>query len=586
MPRGPHRGPRRGRAWRRDGILAAGLVVLAIGLRLAGPDDLWDHAQPRTMAYAVDMVANGRWILPFDAEGHPATKPPLVPWLAAPAVAVLGPSGRVVHLIPSLGAVLLTVAALWWAGRRWWPRAAADTGAVAVILWISSPLAGRTLVLARPDMVLTAAITVGWLAATIMVVERPRAGELGRTSRRRWLQWGTYVGAAAASTLAKGPAALPLIVAAPAGAWLVRRATWPSPFGLGGPATLAAILLPFAIWWNAAAAVDLTAVVRDVAGGEVFDRMRGAMPETRDAGPIRLLTTAGHLPAYLLARHAPWSLVLLAALALHLRPGWARRPVRSNRAGRIATTMGLALIVATIAVFTLGAGKRADYLAPCLPAASLIAAAWLTSGDRRWHVRTPWLVPALAAALLAAAAVHARRPSNGIPAAAGPHLAAAVRAAMTEAERSGLPIITLGSAEPSLAVRLGRVPDLDLGRHAALVAAGQPHILVHADSLEAWFGHGPAAAGHASQRPGGLDLPTWLRLDPRIERIEVLAGPTRPDESVRVAGAPGSPESAAAGNLGGFPGPDRRLIGTNWGVWTILVVPKGRVFKQASPDSR
>ena len=48
-----------------------------------------DQAQPKTVSYTTDIIANGRWILPIELGEHKATKPPLYNWLAAPAVKAL-----------------------------------------------------------------------------------------------------------------------------------------------------------------------------------------------------------------------------------------------------------------------------------------------------------------------------------------------------------------------------------------------------------------------------------------------------------------------------------------------------------------
>ena len=68
--------------------LLTGLVMLVIfGCRWFGPSDLYDNDQPKTVAYTVDMVEHGRWLLPVDMLGRPATKPPMYNWIGAPFVA-------------------------------------------------------------------------------------------------------------------------------------------------------------------------------------------------------------------------------------------------------------------------------------------------------------------------------------------------------------------------------------------------------------------------------------------------------------------------------------------------------------------
>src|ERR1700730_16185341 len=69
-------------------VLLIACFVVMLGSRLLAPSTLQRFDQPRTASYTADVVVNGRWLLPHDMLGHPATKPPLVNWLAAPVVAL------------------------------------------------------------------------------------------------------------------------------------------------------------------------------------------------------------------------------------------------------------------------------------------------------------------------------------------------------------------------------------------------------------------------------------------------------------------------------------------------------------------
>jgi 4-amino-4-deoxy-L-arabinose transferase-like glycosyltransferase len=73
----------------RPGRLFLFISLTAILLaRVTGPSALQRFDQPKTVSYTADIVANGNWLLPRDILGRPATKPPLVNWLAAPVVAM------------------------------------------------------------------------------------------------------------------------------------------------------------------------------------------------------------------------------------------------------------------------------------------------------------------------------------------------------------------------------------------------------------------------------------------------------------------------------------------------------------------
>ena len=68
-------------------LLTALVMLVIFGCRWFGPSDLYDNDQPKTVAYTVDMVRHGRWLLPVDMLGRPATKPPMYNWISVPVVA-------------------------------------------------------------------------------------------------------------------------------------------------------------------------------------------------------------------------------------------------------------------------------------------------------------------------------------------------------------------------------------------------------------------------------------------------------------------------------------------------------------------
>ena len=107
--------------WRRALVVCSILSLLwAMGARILGPSDSWDHRQPRTISYTTDILVNGghHWILPIEQSRYPATKPPLYNWLAAPMVALIGLSSDLAHKWPSLAALCLCWAVVVRLGRR------------------------------------------------------------------------------------------------------------------------------------------------------------------------------------------------------------------------------------------------------------------------------------------------------------------------------------------------------------------------------------------------------------------------------------------------------------------------------------
>lgn len=536
---------------RRDEAFAAAAVLLALLVGITGPDDGWGHTQPRTMAYAVDIATGGSWVLPRDEAGRPATKPPLHPWLAAPAVAVAGPEHRLAHLWPDLAAATATAAGLLWAGRRWWPRSGGQVGAVAATIWITSLSTMKLAVLARPDMLLVAGVTAAWIAFTDMLVRPGPAGRRG--DPRAWIVAAGF----AAGGLAKGPAVLPLL----AGLWLAAR--WAGPSGRRAlaaswrPGILAAAVLPPLAWLSAAASVDPDWVVGHLLGAEVLDRIAGRLPEAGGDGPVGLLRTLAHLPAYLGLRFLPWTVPLVLGAILAVRPGLSSRPRGRRPADILVPRAGLVLVVATVAVLSFSAGKRADYLAPCLPAASMAAAWWLVRGDRRVHAEAPWAVWVSAGVLMAMQAVHQRRGSDGLPAAFGPAIAAVAEEAGREARRAGgdrpWPVMVLGSVETSLPLRLGRVPADPPERFGRLVAEGTPFLLAHADVGPSPI-DGVGGAAWAAAHPGVRSAAVLV--DRRGDRTAPVAGDDRPGQwAVWLVRVEPQPPAAATDGVGmGFKG--------------------------------
>lgn len=529
---------------RRDTVVAVLALVGAIASLLTSPDDLWGHTQPRTIAYTVDVLEHGRWILPHDAEGRPATKPPLYAWLASPAVAITGPASRWGHLAPSLASTLVVWAALVAAGRRWWPRSGHDVGAIAATIWVTALPAAKVAGLARPDMLLTAAATVAFLAVADLAIEARRQGgrlpPSGGTDRRLWI----VAGAIAFGGLAKGPAILPAALAVP---FVVRLGfdRWPDAIRtVVRPGPMALALLPPAAWFFAAARIDPSWVGGELVGSEFLDRITGRLDDAGAGGLGRLIASSGHYPFYLGVRFLPWSIPLVLAAVLVVRPGAGVRPVARRAADRAIPAAAWVWIAISIVVFTASAGKRADYLAPCLPAASIAAAWWLARGDRRLAWRAPWAIPVAACVLIAMMTLHRQRTSDGIPAAAGQAIADLAAECRGERHRDpSRPIVLLAGVEPSLAVRLGAVPVETAGRHAQLVREGVPHLVAHVAL------RGPVA-----------DLPEAIAAGDGVASVRVLFAATPMPGSRRTAADSGRSHA--------------------WGAWLVEVVPR------APSDSR
>ena len=371
--------PTGSRAWaRRYAVLAVAALLCVLAARILGPSDAWDQTQQTTIAYTTDMLVNGRWVVPADRNGKPATKPPLYNWMAAPAVAASGYSSELAHKLPSVIGLVLCFVAVVVLGGRVIPGATSNgAGWLAGVMFLANYTIFKIGYLARPDMLLVLWMFVGWAAATALLVAR---GD----ERRPWLAL-TFWGCVGLAALTKGPAVLPLVlyaIVAPrlvAGRWGATRV-----FGWSwGPAVA---FVGISAWVYAVWRIAPNHMVEQLWWREIVGHVTGIGPSPH--GPIALLTTAPNMAWYYMARYEPWCIfAILAAGRL-----WTRTEATGPRRWRSMGHTGVALhgaaifVVLMIATYTLVANKRADYLAPAYPPSSLLAAWWLLQGPswRRW----------------------------------------------------------------------------------------------------------------------------------------------------------------------------------------------------------
>jgi 4-amino-4-deoxy-L-arabinose transferase-like glycosyltransferase len=336
-------------------ICAILALIVVLAARIAGPSDLWDQTQPKTIAYTTDIIVNGRWILPVERGEKPATKPPLYNWLAAPAVAVFGFGCETAHKLPSYIAFIALWGLTCWLGRRilhneqgWW---------CGVILCAAYPLF-KLAGLARPDMLLTLWLVLGWAACTALLIRgRDCARNSGALMVLFWL-------CIALGGLTKGPPVIALLLfaliagKAITGSWSsggVLRWRW------GLPIALAVI----AGWVAAVWVVNPEHLYQELWYDEIFGRVTGVGEEGSRTGPMSLVTRILHIPTYYLLRFAPWSFISLLSLLFLLQrsgPGRERFWRGFDPAGRWLMASGILLII-VIALYSLSAGKRADYIA-------------------------------------------------------------------------------------------------------------------------------------------------------------------------------------------------------------------------------
>jgi 4-amino-4-deoxy-L-arabinose transferase-like glycosyltransferase len=400
--------------WPRRAYAAFAALALAwlVAARVLGPSDAWAHAQPRTIAYTTDMLASGHWLLPHDASGLAATKPPLYNWIAAPIVKLLGFASEPAHKAPSV----LALVACWLALALLAPRLLGPdpdwtVGWLAAAMFAAGHAVFKIGYLARPDMLLTAWLLLGWLAATAVLLAEAGLLALGGPARvRLCLAFWLCVGLAA---LTKGPAALTLPIYALAGARAI-AGRFGAARGLRWSWGVPLAVAMFGSWVAAVWIADAHHLWNQLVKEEIVGRVTGLGALSNPRGPAALLVNAPNPTVNFLVRFAPWSIFAVLALAAL----WRRDPDAGAARGRTRGREGAALlgagvfIIVTLASYTLSAGRRADYVAAAYPPAALLAAWWMLRAPPRLARRAPWLAPALAALVLGFQTVYAQLEIN------------------------------------------------------------------------------------------------------------------------------------------------------------------------------
>jgi 4-amino-4-deoxy-L-arabinose transferase-like glycosyltransferase len=337
--------------WLRALGLALGLWLL--NLAWLGRVGLFDVDEAIFAEATREMVVGGDFVTPHYNDQPRYDKPPLTYWLMAVPIKLLGPTPAAARLLSATAAALLALLLAAAGQTLFGGRAGLWAAAVMGVSLHGFALAHW----AATDMLLTLLMTAGALALWLA----------DETEHRRWLP---LAGAALAlATLTKGPVAVVL----PLGSWLVYLA-WRRRLGTlwRRPTAWAALV------YVALLAPWCLAIYR--AHGPDFFRVF-LLYHNAD----RLMhTQSGHGGGFYYflvvaaAGLTPWLGTVLAGLRDAGREAW-RGPAESSREGRAAVYC-LIWFAAVLVLYTASKTKLANYIAPCYPAAALLAGAVL---DRR-----------------------------------------------------------------------------------------------------------------------------------------------------------------------------------------------------------
>ena len=358
-------------------MLLIACVVVMFAARLLAPSALQRFDQPKTASYTADVVVNSRWLLPRDMLGHPATKPPLVNWLAAPVVA-LGFWTEWAVKWPMAAGALASTALTFWMARRLFGQLpeigdrATCAAAIAGIAWLVNPANLTMIYHCRPDPLLVTFLTAAWILGTIIVCDK-KAPPLS-------VVFGFWIAVGLAG-LTKGPAAavpilyLPLAARLSGGSWsLAHRSRW----WWGLPLSLAI----FAAWAIPTALAYPEPFFQVLVGRQLIAQALGlgeqfGSRQITSGGPIVAFKLLWENPMWFVERFAPWSVLSIGGLYVIGWRRWFRHP--------LAPSVLWTFLV--LAFFALSAHKTADYILPAYPAAAILAAYFCATFLNRFRIR-------------------------------------------------------------------------------------------------------------------------------------------------------------------------------------------------------
>lgn len=318
---------------RRLAVLVSLFLVL-ICLRVTGPSDLLEGAQPKQVGYVMDILIRGNWLLQYEVTGEVATKPPLYNWLAAGFCLLFGTEDEWAIRLPSLLAGIGLLICLHQLAARYFDRRVAF---YAVLACIASHHFAKLTWFARTDMLMTAILYL----SILLQVQLPPS---------RWKPWilGLLNGL---NVLTKGPIG-PLLFVLFLLLWskehelLRSRNAWKR-FGIGSAVCLVLSGLWCWLVW------DLPQFKEQVIFWQLGSRM--SEPSRNRA----LLIPVGHL----FSRIAPWPIFALSALWM----AWRQRDRRQEI--KFVALWGAAFLL----VFCLIPTKRHDHLLPVYPPFFILA---------------------------------------------------------------------------------------------------------------------------------------------------------------------------------------------------------------------
>jgi len=308
-----------------------------------------DKAEPREALVVRDIVLEGRWLLPFRAGEHIASKPPLFHWFAAGASILHGEMTEASIRFPSAFFATLGVFLCYFFARRLY---GSKTGLWAGLILATTALYYAAGIEARVDMTLVFFVTL-----TLILFFSIYRGFLQHA-----IWWYLFFITAGASVTAKGPVSIVLCGLVIATFLLLRKRWDIFRTMVCHPGLLLGMILCVA--WYAAALY--------LGGDEFFNlqfvKENFARYFVHGEGGTGHQKPFYYFVPYLFTLGMPWTLFLPGVIWSYF----------SDRFRLREDLLFLGLWAATVFVFfSLSAGKRPPYILPLYPPVALLIAVWL-----------------------------------------------------------------------------------------------------------------------------------------------------------------------------------------------------------------
>ena len=346
-PEPPYPASRRAR--RRPAFVLVAAAASLVLFAWLGRTDVYNPDEPREVEMAREMLVTGDLVVPR-LNGDPfLEKPPLFYWLVSGAYRMFGgPSQTAARVVPALAGVLTILLTFHFARSL----LGASTAKLSALVLLTSFLFFYTARRSMIDMPLTLATTLATVGLHRGITEQGRA-------RARWI----VVGCAglAIAVLFKGivGAGIPGLAAL---GWIAARRDWKGVSKQYLVPGVALALVPITLWVaELHARLGMAAVREFVLVNNVLRFIGGASKGHQN--PI------WYYPPRLLVDMAPWSVILLFALAAAFTAAVRQRTEVRDL---------LLWFAIPLVVLSLASTKRGLYLLPIYPPAAILVAWWLT----------------------------------------------------------------------------------------------------------------------------------------------------------------------------------------------------------------